>query len=186
MDMDFFVIATVCFVAHGLIGSIDGAYFHLHKFRLHTHEETFFEHQLHTLRALFLALTSVIFFALNTGGWLLWIGAVLLAADLVVLTWDVWIERKSRESLGGLLSKEYLVHVHATILHTASFILVIAAKPVAAWALDSPPLLETELPMWCSLCGWAIAISAGFSSLQHLWYWRPSYRTSPSPEGPSV
>ncbi len=176
MHVDMMMAATLCFVVHGLVGSVDGAYFHLQKYKLHTHEESFLEHQLHTFRAVFLCLTALLLFALNSGGWLLWLTVVVLVADLVVLTWDVLIERASRKELGGLSSREYLIHVHATILHVASFTLAFAAKPLAAWDLSSPALLPVVLPWLVVACGTTIAAISAMSSSQHFWYWRPKFR----------
>jgi hypothetical protein len=176
MRLDMMTAAAACFVLHGLIGSVDGAYYHLKKYKLHTHEESFVEHQLHTMRAVFLSLIAFLLFALNSGGWLLWLAIVVLVADMVVLTWDVLLERASRVNLGGLSSKEYLVHVHATILHAASFSLVLASKPAAAWALSSPPLLPGTFHWMVWVSGASIGVIAAVSAIQHFWYWNPKYR----------
>ena len=180
MNMEMMTAATACFVLHALIGSVDGGYYHLQKYKLHTHEESLFEHKLHTLRAVFLSLAALLLFTLNSAGWLLWLVVLVIATDLVVLTWDVLIERRSRAKLGGLSPKEYLVHVHATLLHAASLTLALAAKPVAAWSLSSPALIDPKFPWLILLCGGGIAGVSALSSLQHFWYWRPQYRQSPS------
>lgn len=180
MDMELMTAATVCFVLHALVGSVDGAYFHLQKYKLYTHAESLFEHKLHTFRAGFLSLTSLLLFTLNSGGWLLWLAVLILVADLVVLSWDVWIERQSRETLGGLTSPEYLIHVLATILHAASLALVLAAKPATAWSLQSESVLAPEFPFLIVLCGAGIAGVTALSTIQHIWFCRPQYRETNS------
>ena len=45
--------AAVCFALHALVAMIDGAYFHLYKYKLHTRPESLLEHVTHTLRAPF-------------------------------------------------------------------------------------------------------------------------------------
>jgi phosphatidylglycerophosphate synthase len=180
MNMDVMIAGTVCFVVHALIGAIDGAYYHLKKYKLYTHEESLFEHKLHTLRAVFLSLTALLLFTLNSAGWLLWTAALIIVVDLVVLAWDVLIERRSREKLGGLSSKEYLVHVLASVLHAAGLALALAAKPCEAWSLSSPATLEANFPILILLCGGGIAVVTAVSSIEHFWYWQPKYRESAS------
>jgi hypothetical protein len=53
-------------------------------------------------------------------------------------------EVDSRASLGGLTTAEYSLHVAATILKVASFSLMFAAKPAAAWGLSSPTVLGSH------------------------------------------
>jgi hypothetical protein len=86
--------------------------------------------------------------------------------------------RGFRPSLGGLSSREYLVHVHATVLHAASLTLALAAKPLSAWSLSSRALLEPDFPWLITLCGGGIAAVTALSSIQHFWFWRPKYRES--------
>jgi len=178
MNMALMTAAAICFVVHGLVGSVDGAYFHLQKYKLHTRAESLFEHQLHTCRAGFLCLTALLLFTLNSGGWLLWLAVLILVADLIALVWDVWIERQSRATLGGLTSPEYLIHVLASILHATSITLALASKPVTAWSVGSELLIAPEFPLLMVLCGAGITGVTALSTLQHLWYWRPQYRNT--------
>jgi hypothetical protein len=76
MHVNMMMAATLCFVVHGLVGSIGGAYFHLQKYKPHAHEGSFLEHQLHTFRAVLFCLTALLLFALNSEGWLLWLTVV--------------------------------------------------------------------------------------------------------------
>jgi hypothetical protein len=98
-----------------LIGAIDVLYFHLYRFRLYARAESQLEELTHLIRhVLFLAITALVMSgpgrATNQALW------ALLAADLVNTTLDVLLERRSRSSLGGLPSAEYLLHVLGSLL----------------------------------------------------------------------
>ncbi len=173
--MTLIVAACICFIIHALVASIDGVYFHLIKYKLHTHPESVTEHLTHTLRAGTMSVSAWLFFVNNSGGWLLWCGVLLILCDLCVETWDVLIERKSREHLGGLDPVEYLVHAHSIALYSASYALILASKPAAAFALDSPISLE-PYPDLVRLAGLAVAISAALGTIQHTVYLHPRYR----------
>lgn len=167
--------AAICFALHGLVAMVDGAYFHLYKYKLHTRPESVTEHFTHSLRAATMTASAYIFFAVSAAGWLLWIGVGIIAVDLVVETWDVLIERKSRADLGGLSSAEYLSHAHAILLYAASYTLVLASKSRAAFSLDSPAIVGSH-PTWIQVLGWAVVVGAGLSTIQHFWLLQPKYR----------
>lgn len=170
------IAATVCFVLHALVAAIDGAYFHLYKYKLHTRPESIVEHFTHTLRAGTMAISAVVLFALNVGGLLLWAAFVLIGIDLVVETWDVLIERRSRAMIGGLSSLEYLTHAHAILLYAASYSLVLAAKPAGAFSSGAPLLLKPAYPIAVSAAGWVVAAGAMLTTIQHVVYLHPRYR----------
>jgi hypothetical protein len=172
------IAATVLFVLHALVAMVDGAYFHLYKYKLHTRPESVVEHLTHTLRAATMAIAAFLFFVVNVGGLLLWAGIGLIALDLVVETWDVLIERRSRAGLGGLSSVEYLSHAHAILLYSASYACVLAAKPPGAFA-GAAPLVLAPYPELVTWVGWAVGVGAAVSTIQHVVYLHPSYRRSP-------
>ena len=172
------IAAGVCFALHALVAMIDGAYFHLYKYKLHTRPESIVEHFTHTLRAGTMTLSAVLLFAINAGGLLLWAAFVLIGIDLGVETWDVLIERRSRASLGGLSSAEYLSHAHAILLYAAAYALVLAAKPAGAFASDAPLVLPEPYPAPIVWLGWVVAVGALLSTIQHVVYLHPRYRRS--------
>jgi len=171
-------LAAVFFLLHALLGSIDGAYFHLHKYKLHTHRDTFVEHITHTLRAWTMMLAAVLLFAVNSAGVLLWGAVCVLVLDLLIETWDVWIEPKSRQRFGGLSSAEYLVHAHSIFLYAAAWALALIAKAPESWSLASPMVLEQPHPDYVTRLGWVIAIGSLLGALQHSWYCLPRYRSA--------
>jgi hypothetical protein len=94
----------------GTIGAIDVLYYHLYRFRLYSQPACVAEEVTHLLRnAIFISVLLVCMQPSSPG----WASVMffLVAADLANSVVDVLIERRSRESLGGLPSGEYLVHV---------------------------------------------------------------------------
>ena len=155
---------------------IDGVYFHLSKYKLHTRPDSIVEHFTHTLRAGTMAASAILLFALNAGGLLLWAAFLLIGIDLCVETWDALIEKRSRASLGGLSSLEYLTHAHAILLYAASYSLVLAAKPAGAFSSQAPLILPGPYPAPIRWLGWAIGVGAIVSTIQHIVYLHPKYR----------
>jgi hypothetical protein len=168
---------AVCFALHALVAMIDGAYFHLYKYKLYARRESVVEHVTHTLRAATMAISAFLFFAKNIGGLLLWAGIALLVVDLGIETWDVLIERDSRASLGGLSSAEYLSHAHAILLYAASFALVLAAKPAGAFSSTAPLVLPQAYPSLVVWLGYAISAGAAITTVQHVVLLQPRYRS---------
>ena len=171
------IAAAVCFALHALVAMIDGAYFHLYKYKLHTRPESIVEHFTHTLRAGTMAIAAILFFALDVGGTLLWCGLALVVVDLAVETWDVLLERRSRATLGGLSSAEYLSHAHAILLYAASYTLVLAAKPAGAFSATAPLLLAAR-PALVAWLGWIVGGGAAISTVQHAVYLHPRFRSA--------
>jgi hypothetical protein len=137
--------ATICMALFGIIGIIDGFYFHLWKFELHRHAETRHEHLLHSWRlVLFLGILYFLF-ANDYAGKLWYVGIAFALIDLAILSFDVFEEGDSRANLGGLPPLEYYIHIVANGLHFASLALIIAAKPLSAWYFDSP-ILDRNYP----------------------------------------
>ncbi len=115
----------------------DGIYYHLWKFRLQEREDSKFEHKVHSIRALLIIPTIVMIYSVGLSGLSLWVAVFVLTLDLVTEVVDVLNERKSRATLGGLPSGEYLVHILLTTLRVTSLTLAFAAIPTAAWDLSS-------------------------------------------------
>lgn len=170
-------VAAICFALHAVVAMVDGAYFHLYKYKLHTRPDSVMEHFTHSLRAVTMTAAAYVFFVVNAGGWLLWVGLGIIAVDIAVETWDVLIERASRRSLGGLSSAEYLSHAHAILLYAASYALVLASKPAGAFSADSPITLA-PYPQWISVLGWVVVAGAGLGTIQHFWLLQPKYRAA--------
>jgi len=95
------------------IGLIDGFYYHIWKFKLYKWEESRYEHWLHSARALLFPTIIYLLLIKNISGVLLWVALFLALIDVIVLVVDILTEYDSRELMGGLPDKEYLVHIIA-------------------------------------------------------------------------
>lgn len=175
--MNHLVIASaVCLNLAVLLGSVDGLYFHLWKYRLFKWKESRFEHLLHTVRAFLFIPIAWLLFGKNYGGWRLWVGIVFASVDAIVELIDILVERRSRANLGGLSTAEYAIHVNATGLRFVALALIFVAKPAEAWSLTAPTLLEPPYPPWLT---WLMlnTIPGGLiAALAHLWLLRAKYQ----------
>ncbi len=171
-------VSAICLNLAILLGSVDGVYFHLWKYRLFKWKESRPEHMLHTARAFLFIPIAWLLFGKNYGGWLLWIGVAFASADAIVELIDILIERRSRASLGGLSTAEYAIHVNATGLRFASLALIFVAKPVEAWSLSSPTLLDPAYPSWLTWLMLNTIPGSSIAALAHVWLMRSKYRAA--------
>jgi hypothetical protein len=123
-----------------IVGAVDLFYFHIWKYKLHTRPESRYEHKLHMAFSFLLAPLAFFLYYKDFGGYALWAAVFFVVAALITEMMDVFSEGDSRAALGGLTTSEYSLHVAATILKVASFAFMFAAKPAAAWSLESPAL----------------------------------------------
>jgi hypothetical protein len=167
--------ATIFLILFGLVAAFDGLYLHLWKYRLYARAESLSEHKLHTLQGfLFMPVVFFLFYK-DFGGWALWAGVVFVALEQVVEILDVLSENKSRARLGGLSSTEYTAHVVAITARTVAIALALAAKPLSAWSLDSPPVLGPDHAMASHVAFNTIVGNVLVVAL-HLWLMRGKYR----------
>jgi hypothetical protein len=170
------VAATICLILFTLLGSVDGIYFHLWKYRLYARAGSLWEHKLHTIRALLFIPMVWLLFVNNYGGLLLWSGLLVVAADLVVEMMDVLCERESRASTDGLSTGEYATHVAATSLRVTAIALILAAKPISAWSLSAPLVIAQSYPAWVGWLAVNLLPGAVIGVGLHLWLMRGKYR----------
>lgn len=122
------IIASVCLVLFMLLATFDGLYLHIFKYALFNHEESTFEHQNHTARAMLFPLIVWCLFVNEASLGLFLLGVSLVVLDLVVLGIDAYSETESRNFMGGLPKWEYIIHLFSNSLHFAAIILVLAMK----------------------------------------------------------
>jgi len=101
------------------VGTVDGIYNHLYRYRLYAHASSFIEHLSHTFLSLGLALTVIllVFVEMGSVGFALLLG--LQALSVLNTLWDVVLEPKSRAPLGGFPPHEYVLHTLIFLLHGA-------------------------------------------------------------------
>lgn len=156
-----FLILTILIVLFALLAIWDGFYLHIVKYRLFNHEESRFEHLMHTFRAilfpvivyfLFLTQNNLVFFC---------IGLMAVAANITVLAVDAYAEKDSRVFMGGLPRWEYIIHLFVNGFHFASIALFLSIKlNITELGLEVIPSLESvsnsamfELVAWNLLPG---------------------------------
>jgi hypothetical protein len=164
-------MSLICLLLFFVIGSFDGIYFHLYKYRLHEHRESRFEHGIHTLRAFVFAPIAVIFYVFNASGKILWLGIGLLVLDLFLESIDVLVEKKARQNLGGISSAESAIHILATGFKTASLAFILSVKPLSAWSIQESFVSQsvTLQPGFVSIIGVGFATVMFFAGLSHLY-----------------
>lgn len=156
------VIGAVALAGVALIGVVDGVWVHLVRERLHAHEETRHEHWVHTGRAV--AMVPILMTVTGSAvGWLLWVGIGFLVVDQFLELYDVAIERRSRQGLGGLSSSEMLLHAAAISLRSVAVLAALALRPAEAYALGAVAPVELGALALVSklLLGGAVLIAAG-------------------------
>ena len=121
-----------------VVATVDGLYFHLYKYRLFARKESLREHHLHTWNAFLFPMTVVLLFVINASGVLLWVSLLLTLLTLFIEFLDVFEEKSSRKSLGGLTSLEYSMHFAMSGIRATYTTLIFAQKPLQAWSLWGP------------------------------------------------
>ncbi|WP_224368635.1 SRPBCC family protein [Hyalangium versicolor] len=111
MSASFYLLLAI-----GLLGAWDVIYFHIYRCQLHLRPECRREVLWHTARHLVYALQFLWVAHLRFHGAALVGLGVLYAADVFIAWADVWEEKESRASQGGLPRGEYLMHVVLSVL----------------------------------------------------------------------
>ncbi|MGB7210328.1 MAG: hypothetical protein WBD27_16860 [Pyrinomonadaceae bacterium] len=150
-----------------IVGAVDLFYFHIWKYKLHARPESRFEHNLHMTSAILMVPVAYFLYFQNFGGYALWVAVFFIVAGFATEILDVLFEGDSRASLGGLTTGEFSLHVTATILKITSFALMFAVKPIGAWSLNSPIVLDTHGPM-AELIALIVMIGSFLVAILHL------------------
>jgi hypothetical protein len=169
-----------------LLGAIDGLYFHLRRYRLFAHTESWWEHLLHTIRSLLVLPPLTLLFLTDSTGGYLWLAAAAIALDQIVLGLDLRAEATSRHRFGGLSPAEYQIHVVANGLHGIALALALASRPEEAWALGTWSLTSSALPFAAQAAVGALWIAAAIAAAQHVALLVAEQEGSPSTRRPAT
>lgn len=126
MEILYF-LSALCLFVFMLLATYDGFYLHIFKYELFNHQESFFEHKMHAVRAALFPIIVWLLFIEN-GTISFWAGILVVAIDLIVLGVDAYSEKESRTFMGGLPKWEYILHLFANSLHFAAIMLILATK----------------------------------------------------------
>lgn len=165
---NLYLPSTVALLLFLVLGAVDGLFLHLWRYRLYARPASRREHGYHTIAALTFAATLPAVFLWETGGLLLWIGVVLIGAEMVVSLADMLAEGDSRAELGGLSRGEYVLHMVIMTAKGSALSLALAARPQAAWSLEAPWILQ-PLPAFATFVGWQALPGAMAIAALHLW-----------------
>lgn len=167
MNETLILISSGLLVAFASLSIFDGVYFHLWKFRLQERDDSKFEHLTHTGRALLFIPALILLYILGPKGVCAWVAVVVLGLDLIVETFDVLSEKSSRETIGGLPSNEYLLHIMLTTIRVAAFTAAFVAIPKEAWRIDSN--VELLIPEVSKLIAYNLLPGAVLILLFHIY-----------------
>jgi hypothetical protein len=130
--------ASVALLLFAGLSALDGLYIHLWRLRLHARDDSRGEHLFHTARALLFVPILATVFTADTGSLVFWTGIALVAADQIAELLDMWSERASRATIGGLGSGEYVLHVALTTVRTTAVALALAVRAPHLGTLAPP------------------------------------------------
>lgn len=122
------IITTVLLILFSILALYDGFYLHIFKYKLHNHPESKTEHYIHTIRAIsFPAILYFLFLKQDCTISFL-IGLIIVFLDILVMSIDAYMEKDSREFMGGLPRWEYILHLFVNGFHFASIAVFLSLK----------------------------------------------------------
>lgn len=123
-----FIILIILLIAYIVLAFFDGVFLHLYKYRLYEHKESKFEHLTHTIRAILFTSILISLFINIEENRLFLLGTALVAADIITLIIDAYVEKDSRQFMGGLPRWEYIIHLLVNGFHFASIAVFLVIK----------------------------------------------------------
>jgi hypothetical protein len=122
------IITTVLLLLFSVLALYDGLYLHILKYKLQNHSKSKTEHYTHTLRAVFFPLILYFLFLKQDCTASFIIGVTIVTLDILVMAIDAFIEKDSREFMGGLPRWEYMLHLFVNGFHFASIAVFLSIK----------------------------------------------------------
>ncbi len=127
MEMAF-ILLTILLILFALLALYDGFYLHIFKYELYKRKESKAEHLTHTIRAVLFPAILYFLYLKADCTWCFYIGLTLVLIDIIVLGVDAFIEKDSRQFMGGLPRWEYIIHLFVNGFHFASIAVFLAVK----------------------------------------------------------
>lgn len=122
------IISLLLLIFFVVLALYDGFYLHILKYQLFNQAESKTEHIIHTIRAiLFPAILYFLFLKQDSNASFL-IGITIVLIDIIVLAADAFLEKDSREFMGGLPRWEYIVHLFVNGFHFSSIAVYLSIK----------------------------------------------------------
>lgn len=122
------IITSILLILFSILALYDGFYLHIFKYKLHNHSQSKTEHYVHTIRAVFFPLILYFLFLKQDSTISFVIGLTIVILDILVMAIDAFIEKDSREFMGGLPRWEYMLHLFVNGFHFASIAVFLSIK----------------------------------------------------------
>jgi hypothetical protein len=122
------IITSILLILFSVLALYDGFYLHIFKYKLHNQSESKAEHYTHTIRAVFFPAILYFLFLKQDCTMSFIIGLTIVALDILVMAVDAFIEKDSREFMGGLPRWEYILHLFVNGFHFASIAVYLSIK----------------------------------------------------------
>lgn len=127
MEVAFF-ISSILIVLFALLALYDGFYLHILKYKLHNNRESRKEHLTHTIRAILFPCILYFLFLKQDSDAIFYIGMFIVVVDIIVLGIDAFLEKDSRQFMGGLPRWEYILHLFVNGFHFSSIAVFLSLK----------------------------------------------------------
>ncbi|MGH2665346.1 hypothetical protein [Flavobacterium sp.] len=122
------IISSFFLVLFAILALYDGFYLHIFKYQLHNQIESKMEHLTHALRAVFFPIILYFLFLKQDSDANFLIGLAIVILDILVLGYDAFVEKDSRQFMGGLPRWEYIVHLFVNGFHFASIAVYLSIR----------------------------------------------------------
>lgn len=122
------IITSILLILFSILALYDGFYLHIFKYKLHNQSESKAEHYTHTIRAVLFPAILYFLFLKQDCIMSFIIGLTIVALDIFVMAVDAFIEKDSREFMGGLPRWEYILHLFVNGFHFASIAVFLSIK----------------------------------------------------------
>lgn len=123
-----FTIAIVLLILFALLGLYDGFYLHIFKYKLYENPASRNEHITHTIRGILFPGILYFLYLRQDCTACFYIGMAFVLADIATLFADAWLEKDSRDFMGGLPRWEYIIHLFVNGFHFASIAVFLVIK----------------------------------------------------------
>ena len=158
-------LVLALFVVTGVLGAWDTLWYHEWKARLVEQlEVTRTELKLHVARD---AIYTGVYFTLawwQPAGWLVYVLAVMLCAEIVITLADFVVEDRDRPQIGGLAPGERILHTLMAIVYGAAMITLV--PELAASVTEPVGFVRHQAPVGLSLAGTAFAFGIAVTGLR--------------------
>ncbi len=124
------------------IGAIDLIYYHVVKFKLYSRPDSYVETIVHLIRGVLFSVGAFILLNYKPQGMWYWVTGLFFVLDFINSIADVSIEERSRKTLGGIPTPEYIIHTVGSTFAGA----ITMAYFILGWEFRLLPTGLTSLP----------------------------------------